>query len=157
MTAGAAAGIRSRRTADVPALVAKATQGEARAVGRLISLVEDASPALREVMALLAPQASTPTPAAPATTAVRAALPTIAPTAGTSHRGTVTLPSSDRAELRVASASAGAQPHSTTARTTSPRAPQLALVQRPRPPTVAPPGRGVRAATGRSPPPAAGT
>jgi LAO/AO transport system kinase len=41
----------------VPALVAQASQGDARAVGRLISLVEDASPALREVMALLAPQA----------------------------------------------------------------------------------------------------
>jgi LAO/AO transport system kinase len=38
-------------------LVEQATAGNARAVGRLISLVEDASPALREVMALLAPLA----------------------------------------------------------------------------------------------------
>jgi LAO/AO transport system kinase len=37
--------------------VEQATEGNARAVGRLNSLVEDASPALREVMALLAPQA----------------------------------------------------------------------------------------------------
>jgi LAO/AO transport system kinase len=49
--------VRSRRTADVPALVEQATEGNARAVARLISLVEDASPALREVMALLAPRA----------------------------------------------------------------------------------------------------
>jgi LAO/AO transport system kinase len=41
----------------VPSLVEQATAGSARAVGRLISLVEDASPALREVMALLAPLA----------------------------------------------------------------------------------------------------
>ena len=46
-----------RRTLDVPDLVARLEQGEARAVARLISLVEDASPALREVMALLAPRA----------------------------------------------------------------------------------------------------
>jgi LAO/AO transport system kinase len=45
----------SRRTADVPALVAAARDGQPRAVARLISLVEDASPALREVMATLAP------------------------------------------------------------------------------------------------------
>jgi LAO/AO transport system kinase len=51
------AAVRSRRTADVPTLVEQATEGSARAVGRLISLVEDASPALREVMALLAPRA----------------------------------------------------------------------------------------------------
>ncbi|MDT7549818.1 MAG: GTPase [Actinomycetota bacterium] len=61
MTAGAVAGsarsARSRRTVDVPALVGQAAAGNARAVGRLISLVEDASPALREVMALLAPLA----------------------------------------------------------------------------------------------------
>jgi LAO/AO transport system kinase len=49
---------RSRRLVDVPQLVAQAC-GElaaprARAVARLISLVEDASPVLREVMALLA-------------------------------------------------------------------------------------------------------
>ena len=50
-------GVRSRRTADVPLLVQQATDGNARAVARLISLVEDASPSLREVMALLTPQA----------------------------------------------------------------------------------------------------
>jgi LAO/AO transport system kinase len=43
------------RTVDVPGLVAQARDGQARAVARLISLVEDASPALREVMAALAP------------------------------------------------------------------------------------------------------
>lgn len=57
MSAATPVGVRSRRTADVPILVAQAAQGQARAVGRLISLVEDASPALRQVMALLAPQA----------------------------------------------------------------------------------------------------
>lgn len=49
--------MRSGRPLDVPDLVARAETGEARAVARLISLVEDASPALREVMALLAPRA----------------------------------------------------------------------------------------------------
>jgi LAO/AO transport system kinase len=39
----------------VPDLVARARDGDARAVARLISLVEDASPALREVAAALAP------------------------------------------------------------------------------------------------------
>jgi LAO/AO transport system kinase len=48
---------RSRRALDVPSLVASAREGSPRAVARLISLVEDASPALREVMALLAPHA----------------------------------------------------------------------------------------------------
>jgi len=52
---------RSRRVADVPLLVEQAAGDSpalrARAVARLISLVEDASPALREVMALLAPRA----------------------------------------------------------------------------------------------------
>ncbi|MDI2128237.1 methylmalonyl Co-A mutase-associated GTPase MeaB [Yinghuangia seranimata] len=43
-----------RRT-DVASLVAQAREGQARAVARLISLVEDASPVLREVMAALAP------------------------------------------------------------------------------------------------------
>jgi LAO/AO transport system kinase len=57
VTAAAASGVRSRRTADVPALVEQAVDGNARAVGRLISLVEDASPALRQVMELLAPRA----------------------------------------------------------------------------------------------------
>jgi LAO/AO transport system kinase len=49
--------LRSRRALDVPSLVDQASEGNARAVARLISLVEDASPALREVMALLAPRA----------------------------------------------------------------------------------------------------
>jgi LAO/AO transport system ATPase len=48
-------GRRGRRAADVPALVAGARDGDARSVARLISLVEDASPALREVAAALAP------------------------------------------------------------------------------------------------------
>jgi len=48
---------RSRRAPDVPALVEQARAGQPRAVARLISLVEDQSPALREVMALLAPHA----------------------------------------------------------------------------------------------------
>ncbi|MBL1065367.1 methylmalonyl Co-A mutase-associated GTPase MeaB [Streptomyces sp. 7-21] len=42
-------------TDDVPRLVAKAREGHPRAVARLISLVENASPRLREVMAALAP------------------------------------------------------------------------------------------------------
>ena len=46
-----------RSTGDVPELVEKARQGDARSVARLISLVEDASPLLREVMAGLAPYA----------------------------------------------------------------------------------------------------
>ena len=53
--------VRTRRALDVGELVDQATGGpaahRARAVGRLISLVEDASPVLREVMALLAPRA----------------------------------------------------------------------------------------------------
>ncbi len=40
-----------------PDLVDRARQGDPRAVARLISLVEDASPALREVMAALVPHA----------------------------------------------------------------------------------------------------
>jgi LAO/AO transport system kinase len=44
-----------RRGVDPAALVDRAAQGDPRAVARLISLVEDASPQLREVMALLAP------------------------------------------------------------------------------------------------------
>jgi LAO/AO transport system kinase len=43
------------RTVDVPALVEQARAGRPRAVARLISLVEDDHPALREVMAALAP------------------------------------------------------------------------------------------------------
>ncbi|THJ05957.1 methylmalonyl Co-A mutase-associated GTPase MeaB [Nocardioides sp.] len=41
--------------AAVPELVEQARAGRPRAVGRLISLVEDSSPALREVMAALSP------------------------------------------------------------------------------------------------------
>ena len=48
-------GGRRRSAASVPDLVEKARTGDARAVARLISLVEDASPLLREVMAGLAP------------------------------------------------------------------------------------------------------
>jgi LAO/AO transport system ATPase len=48
-------GRRGRRQVDIPSLVAAARDGDARAVARLISLVEDASPALREVAAALAP------------------------------------------------------------------------------------------------------
>jgi len=43
------------RVVDVPDLVTRARSGEPRAVARLISLVEDASPHLREVAAALAP------------------------------------------------------------------------------------------------------
>ena len=43
------------RTVDVPALVEAARAGSPRAVARLISLVEDGHPVLREVMAALAP------------------------------------------------------------------------------------------------------
>jgi len=46
-----------RGAQDVADLVERAVAGDARAVGRLISLVEDASPQLREVMAALAPRA----------------------------------------------------------------------------------------------------
>ncbi|MCU1538803.1 MAG: transport system ATPase [Humibacillus sp.] len=44
-----------RRIVDVAALVRSARAGSPRAVARLISLVEDGHPALREVMAALAP------------------------------------------------------------------------------------------------------
>lgn len=48
----------SRRSdASVPDLVERARAGEVRAVARLVSLVEDESPLLREVMAALAPHA----------------------------------------------------------------------------------------------------
>jgi LAO/AO transport system kinase len=46
-----------RRTPPVAELVERARDGESRAVARLISLVEDESPLLREVMAALAPHA----------------------------------------------------------------------------------------------------
>ncbi|HVV75340.1 MAG TPA: methylmalonyl Co-A mutase-associated GTPase MeaB [Mycobacteriales bacterium] len=42
---------------DVGVLVGKAREGDPRSVGRLISLVENAAPELREVMAALAPHA----------------------------------------------------------------------------------------------------
>ncbi|WP_067440401.1 methylmalonyl Co-A mutase-associated GTPase MeaB [Nocardioides jensenii] len=48
---------RGRSAVAVPELVEKARAGDLRSVGRLISLVEDESPLLREVMALLAPHA----------------------------------------------------------------------------------------------------
>jgi LAO/AO transport system kinase len=44
---------------DVPTLIARARQGDPRSVARLISLVEDGSPALPEVAAGLAPYAGT--------------------------------------------------------------------------------------------------
>jgi LAO/AO transport system ATPase len=50
-------GGRQRRAADVEELARRAEGGDARAVARLISLVEDASPALRRVAAALAPHA----------------------------------------------------------------------------------------------------
>jgi LAO/AO transport system kinase len=43
----------SRRTEQVDDLVARARDGESRAVARLVSMVEDGSPQLREVMAAL--------------------------------------------------------------------------------------------------------
>ncbi|HNA98723.1 MAG TPA: methylmalonyl Co-A mutase-associated GTPase MeaB [Marmoricola sp.] len=43
----------ARRTADVPTLVARAREGDQRSVARLISLVEDDSGLLREVMSTL--------------------------------------------------------------------------------------------------------
>jgi LAO/AO transport system kinase len=46
---------RARRGRDVPTLVAKAREGDPRAVARLISLVENGDPALAEVAAALAP------------------------------------------------------------------------------------------------------
>jgi len=45
----------ARGSGDVADLVGRARTGDARAVARLISLVEDASPLLREVMAALVP------------------------------------------------------------------------------------------------------
>ena len=56
-TSSTGAGVGSRRgsAASVPDLVDRARDGDARAVARLISLVEDESPLLREVMAALAP------------------------------------------------------------------------------------------------------
>jgi LAO/AO transport system kinase len=54
VSTGSISGSRRRDAADVPGLVDKARSGDARSVARLISLVEDASPLLREVMAGLA-------------------------------------------------------------------------------------------------------
>jgi len=52
------ASVASRRSSgNVPELVERARAGDPRSVARLISLVEDASPLLREVMAGLAPYA----------------------------------------------------------------------------------------------------
>lgn len=48
----------SRREEPLPELIAAARDGSARATARLISLVEDASPRLRELMELLAPLGS---------------------------------------------------------------------------------------------------
>jgi LAO/AO transport system kinase len=45
------------RQADVPTLLRRAREGSPRALARLVSLVEDASPALREVAAALTPHA----------------------------------------------------------------------------------------------------
>jgi LAO/AO transport system kinase len=57
-SAGRSLGSSRRRSAvAIPELVEKARTGDARSVARLISLVEDASPLLREVMAGLAPYA----------------------------------------------------------------------------------------------------
>lgn len=50
-------GRRGITAAAVPDLVARAREGDARSVGRLVSLVEDESPLLREVMGALAPYA----------------------------------------------------------------------------------------------------
>jgi LAO/AO transport system kinase len=47
----------SRKAESPDELVARAREGEARAIGRLISQVEDGSPLLRDVMAALAPYA----------------------------------------------------------------------------------------------------
>jgi LAO/AO transport system kinase len=47
--------VSRRRINDIPGLVDKARSGDARSVARLITLVENASPQLREVMSLLAP------------------------------------------------------------------------------------------------------
>jgi LAO/AO transport system kinase len=49
--------MRSRREVDVPALVEQARAGNPRALGRLLTLVENGSPALRDLMAALAPHA----------------------------------------------------------------------------------------------------
>jgi len=55
VTAGSATSGSRRRELDVADLVERARDGQARAVAKLISLVEDASPQLREVASALAP------------------------------------------------------------------------------------------------------
>jgi hypothetical protein len=79
-------------------------------------------------------------------------------------RTTADAPAPDRAEHRsqrpmvaAAPAAPSAPLHSTPARDARPNAPQLLLVQRPRPPTSAPPASAPSAPTGRSPPSPAGT
>jgi GTPase len=47
------------RTVDVDDLVKRAADGDARSVGRLVSLVEDASPALRDLLRALGPRTGT--------------------------------------------------------------------------------------------------
>jgi LAO/AO transport system kinase len=56
-SSGSTGALGRRSSGDVPDLVAKAREGHPRAVARLISLVEDESPLLREVMKALAPHA----------------------------------------------------------------------------------------------------
>jgi hypothetical protein len=77
---------------------------------------------------------------------------------------TADAPAPDRAEHRsqrplvAAAPTAPSAPlHSTPARDGRPNAPQLLLVQRPRPPTSARPASELSAPTGRSPPSPAGT
>ena len=79
-------------------------------------------------------------------------------------RTTAEAPTPDRAEhrsqhalLTTAPAAPAAPLHSTPARDARPNAPQLLLVQRPRPPTSARPASEPSAPTGRSPPSPAGT
>ena len=79
-------------------------------------------------------------------------------------RTTADAPTPDRAEHRsqrplvAAAPTAPSAPlHSTPARDARPNAPQLLLVQRPRPPNSVRPGSAPSAPTGRSPPSPAGT
>ncbi len=55
MVSTSSTGVGPRGANDVPDLIARARDRDPRAVARLISLVEDESPQLREVMAALAP------------------------------------------------------------------------------------------------------
>jgi LAO/AO transport system kinase len=57
VSTGSTSAAGRRSSGDVPDLVTRAREGHPRAVARLISLVEDESPLLREVMAALAPHA----------------------------------------------------------------------------------------------------